>query len=465
MTQTKSVAPASRTGKWKPYPAYRDSDVEWLGKIPAHWGIGKIGAACTVKARLGWRGLKASEYVHEGYIFLSTPNIKDSEIDFENVNYITAERYFESPEIILKVGDVLIAKDGSTLGITTVVRHLPAPTTVNSSIAVIRPYKLLDSVFLYWFLSCNYIQGFIQRMKDGMGVPHLFQADLRKFVALIPSFEEQRTIAAFLDRETARINVLIAKKERLIELLQEKRAALISHAVTKGLDPTVPMKDSGVESLGEIPAHWEVKRLKFIATEPLKYGANEPAELEDTNLPRYIRITDIDEGGFLRNDTFRSVPEDIAEPYLLKAGDLLFARSGATVGKSFMYRDSWGRACYAGYLIRARINSQLARSEFISYFTTSPIYWNWLDSVFSQATIQNVNAEKYSNLFVTIPPLEEQQLIATYLDCETAKIDALISRIRDGIEKLKEYSTALISAAVTGKIDVRETIGDHSENP
>ena len=214
----------------------KDSGVEWLGEIPAHWRIGKIGTECTVKARLGWKGLKAAEYVDEGYIFLATPNIKGKEIDFENVNHITPERYFESPEIMLKEGDVLIAKDGSTLGITAVIRDLPAPTTVNSSIAVIRPHELLDSVFLYWFLSSNYIQEFIQSMKDGMGVPHLFQADLRKFIVLTPTLSEQQTIAAYIDHETARIDALITGIGEGIEKLKEYSAALVSAAVTGKID-------------------------------------------------------------------------------------------------------------------------------------------------------------------------------------------------------------------------------------
>lgn len=460
MTQTELTPTTSLTGKWKPYSAYKDSGVEWLGEIPEHWEMKRLKYVVAMNT-----GVLAED---------TDPNYVLKYVDISNVDsngliLNTQDLRFEDAPSrarrTVRHGDTIISTVRTYLRAIGLIEELPENLVVSTGFAVLRPGLEVYYKFLWRLMQSSEFVDAVVSHSEGVGYPAINPGRLADLPVWLPPIPEQHAIAAFLDREMARINALIAKKERLIELLQEKRAALISHAVTKGLDPTVPMKDSGVESLGEIPAHWEVKRLKFIATEPLKYGANEPAELEDTNLPRYIRITDIDEGGFLRNDTFRSVPEDIAEPYLLKAGDLLFARSGATVGKSFMYRDSWGRACYAGYLIRARINSQLARSEFISYFTTSPIYWNWLDSVFSQATIQNVNAEKYSNLFVTIPPLEEQQLIATYLDCETAKIDALISRIRDGIEKLKEYSTALISAAVTGKIDVRETIGDHSENP
>ena len=214
----------------------KDSGVEWLGPVPEGWSISKLGFHASVKARLGWKGLKADEYVDEGFIFLSTPNIKNRCIDFDDVNYITKKRYLESPEIMLEVGDVLIAKDGSTLGTTNVVRNLPAPATVNSSIAVLRPKPNLNSSFLYWIMVCHYIQNIIQRVKDGQGVPHLFQADLRKFWIWLPSDEEQRAISAFLNRETARIDALIKKVEKSIILLREYRTSLISAAVTGKID-------------------------------------------------------------------------------------------------------------------------------------------------------------------------------------------------------------------------------------
>jgi type I restriction enzyme S subunit len=217
--------------------------------------------------------------------------------------------------------------------------------------------------------------------------------------------------------------------------------------------PYPAYKNSGVEWLGEIPAHWEVMRLKFIANEPLKYGANESADLDDPHLPRYIRITDIGEDGSLRNDTYKSLPEEIAEPFLLKSGDLLFARSGATVGKSILYQESWGKACYAGYLIRLRINPRISNPHFISYFVTSTAYQNWLSSVFIQATIQNVSAEKYANLYVTVPSLAEQRSIADFLDRETAKINTLITKKERLIELLQEKRAALISHTVTKGLD------------
>ncbi len=224
--------------------------------------------------------------------------------------------------------------------------------------------------------------------------------------------------------------------------------------------PYPAYKPSHVPWLGEVPAHWEVRRLKFISTEPLQYGANEVAEIIDPELPRFIRITDINADGTLRDDTFRSLPEDVAQPFLLRYGDILFARSGATVGKSFMYREAWGRACYAGYLIRARINPTIAHAEFVSYFANSSVYWNWVSSIFIQATIQNVSGEKYSNLLVTLPSLEQQKAIVQFLDHETAALDALISKKEQLSARLQEKRTALISRAVTKGLDPNAPLKD-----
>ena len=214
----------------------KDSDVEWLGKIPAHWEVSRLGYESWVRARLGWKGLKAEEYVDDGFVFLSTPNIKSSNIDFENVNYINKFRYDESPEIKLQVGDILLAKDGSTLGTVNVVRSLPRPATVNSSIAVITPNDILNSIFLYYLFESSYMENTIKIIKGGMGVPHLFQEDLNKFYIPLPRLEEQHTIAAFLDHETEKIDTLITKARHTIDLLKERRTALISAAVTGKID-------------------------------------------------------------------------------------------------------------------------------------------------------------------------------------------------------------------------------------
>jgi restriction endonuclease S subunit len=260
----------------------------------------------------------------------------------------------------------------------------------------------------------------------------------------------------------------VARKRTLIERLKEKRTALISRAVTRGLppdaatqaglDPHPNLKPSGIDWLGDVPEHWEVERLKFVLEAPLKYGANEAAELDDPELPRYVRITDIDEDGGLRDETFRSLPMDIAAEYLLREGDILFARSGATAGKTFLYRQRWGTCAFAGYLIRARVADKKVSPAFLRHFTDSGNYWQWISSALIQATIQNVSAERYGHLWLPLPPRAEQGAIVEYLDRKTAQIETMTAKAGAAIERLQEYRTALITAAVTGKIDVRRTV-------
>lgn len=235
--QRQAIITEAVTKGLNPDVKMKDSGVEWIDNIPEYWCVSKLSHVALVKARLGWKGLTASEYVDDGYIFLATPNIKTNKIDFENVNYITAERYYESPEIMLDLNDVLLAKDGSTLGTVNVIRELPRPATVNSSIAVIRPQQeKLSGVFLYYFLASNYMQNVIQRMKDGMGVPHLFQRDINKFDILVPPLEEQIQIVDFLEKKTAEISCLVAEIEEQIIKLREYRQSLIFEAVTGKID-------------------------------------------------------------------------------------------------------------------------------------------------------------------------------------------------------------------------------------
>ena len=213
----------------------KDSGVEGLVKCLPLGGVIKFKYIIRTKARLGWKGLKASEYVDTSdYGFLSTPNIKGDRIDFAGAYFISERRYNESPEIMLQVDDVLLVKDGSTLGIVNIIRSLPFSCTVNSSIAVLRVIdsdKLFPS-YLYYFLKSEYSQKVIELKKDGMGVPHLFQSDINNFIALLPPLDEQKSIAAYISGEMLRFLDAIRLNEKEIEKLKEYKATLINAAVT-----------------------------------------------------------------------------------------------------------------------------------------------------------------------------------------------------------------------------------------
>ncbi len=436
----------------KAYPAYKDSGIEWIGEIPEHWEVKPL--KYTVKINQD----SLPENTHEDYEiqYIDIGNVNQDGL----VNHPKVMSFGISPSRARRV-----VKKGDTI-VSTVRTYLKAISYINSEaenliastgFAVLTPTDLMSAMYLYCLISTQKIIDTISSLSVGVSYPAINSSDLGSIPIWFPkAIEEQQSIANFLDRKTNLIDSSIEKKQKQIALLKEQRAAIINQAVTKGLDPAVKLKDSGIEWLGEIPEHWDVKKLKWVVKERLKYGANESAELDDKKLPRYIRITDFDEDGRLRAETFRSLPFEKAEEYLLKEGDILFARSGATVGKTFQFKNYEGVACFAGYLIKATVNEKVILSDYLYLYTKSNRYENWKNRIFIQATIQNIGADKYQMLEVTIPPLNEQKNILNYVHEKLKKIQRIYNKTVKQIDHLKEYRTTLISEVVTGKIDVRD---------
>jgi type I restriction enzyme S subunit len=402
-------------------------------EAPIGWHTTRIDRIATVRARIGWKALTADEYVDDGYVFLATPNIKRPEIDFANVNRITRFRYEESPGLKLERGDVLLAKDGNTLGITNVVSDLPEPATVNGSIAILRPSAIEPRYLRYW-LASRYIQETIGSLKDGMGVPHLFQRDINRLPIFVPPLDEQRRIADFLDTEATRLDALSD--------LRARQAVLTAEQLSQAIDAELNRHDA------------PLVRLKHLLARRLEYGAGEAAEHTRDDWPRYVRTTDVASDGSLRPETFRSLPPNVARPFMLTHGDLLFTRSGATVGKSFLYSESWGPCAYAGYLIRARVNKSRVLPEYVAHFCQSKAYWSQIREGTVQSTIQNVNAERYGNLVLPVPDLETQRGVTARLAAARATHRTLERQVARQMALLGERRQALITAAVTGQLDV-----------
>jgi type I restriction enzyme S subunit len=450
------------------YPKYKDSGVEWLGQVPEHWEVSRLGFESWVRARLGWKGLKAEEYVDDGFVFLSTPNIKGVEIDFDNVNYIDQRRFDESPEIQLKEGDVLLAKDGSTLGTVNVVRRLPRPATVNSSIAVITPGQRVDGIYMHYLFGTAYMENTIQRIKGGMGVPHLFQEDLNKFYVPIPRLNEQRAIATFLDRETAKIDALIAEQQRLIELLQEKRQAVISHAITKGLNPDAPMKDSGIEWLGEVPGHWRLIAVRRLLVRIEQGWSPEcfarPAENEEWAVVKtgcVNRGTFVDSENKALPDTLEPVPE-----YEICAGDLLMSRASGSpelVGSTAYVHETRPRLMLSDKIFRLHPTLDVER-RYLALIFNSPLMRFQIERAISGAEglANNLPQSALKGFVCPLPPIDEQEAIVEYVSGRIAAFDLLSAKARHAITLLQERRSALISAAVMGQIDVRGLAGSEA---
>ncbi|MEG5043514.1 restriction endonuclease subunit S [Microcoleus sp. B4-C1] len=438
----------------KVYPKYKSSGVELLGEIPSDWVARRL--ASFGRFSKG-SGISKADLIEEGIPTILYGDIYTKyNLKAENIfNFISQE--LASNSKLIDKGDLLFTGSGETredIG-KCVTYNGDIKVYAGGDIIIFSP-KTNNHLFLAYSLSSNYAITVKAMNSRGDIIVHIYASSLRNIYLPIPSLAEQQQIVNFLDYKTGECDRFISNRQKQIELLNEQKAAIINKAVTKGINPNAKMKPSGIEWIGDIPEHWELWKLKNLLQAKLKYGANEAAEIDDPNLPRYIRITDFDDDGRLRDDTFKSLPFDVAKEYFLKDGDILFARSGATVGKTMIFENYFGNACFAGYLIMARCNPNKILSRFLYYYTKTPSYENWKTMIFIENTIQNIGADKYSLLPIAVPSVEDQQSIIDFIKKETSKVETLISKYQKQIELMQEYRTALISQAVTGKIDVRD---------
>ena len=428
------------------YSNYNNSETKWIGSIPDNWGISRLDREAYIRARLGWRGLKADEYVSSGYGFLATPNIKGRDIDFTNINFISAERYFESPEIILDVGDVLLTKDGSTIGTTNIVRHLPFPCTVNGSIAVLTPTNGILPLYLYYYLTSPKAQDRFWYLQDGQGVPHLFQRDLRKIEIIKPPLEEQLAIVRHLENKTAEIDGLVERLWREVELLEQYRRELIARTVTRGLDPDVPMRDSGIEWIGAIPAAWSLQSLKTMLW---RTNIKNKPERRVLSVERAKGVVDRETEG--SPDNHNRLPEDLSGYLAVNSGQFVMNKMKA-------WRGSCGVSTLDGIVSPAYYVFDL---EFVE-----PKFFNW--AIRSAAYVPFFGRDSYGirtdqwdfkvsalrSIPFFSPSRKEQKAIASYLERETSVIDSTVTGIYQQIELLAQYRKQVINDAVTGKIRV-----------
>lgn len=409
------------------YDKYKDSGIVWIGEIPEHWE--KI---C----------LKRLSNINTG-----NQDTQDSVPDGKYPFFVRSPKVEKSNKYTFEGASILMAGDG--VGAGKVFHLADDKFACHQRVYCINQFKNINRIYLFYYLSSLFYH-VIESANSKSTVDSVRLPMLAEFTVFMPLDFEQQSIATYLDQKCSEIDELITLQEEMITKLQSYKQSVITEAVTKGLDKNVPLKDSGIEWIGEIPEHWICTVFKKFLSEPMQYGANEPAEECNYNDPRYIRITDIKDDGTLRDDTFKSLPLEKAKEYMLTKGDLLFARSGATVGKTFLYKEDYA-ACFAGYLIKARCNKNELLPNFIFYYTLSNAYQNWKNSIFIQSTIQNIGADKYSVMPIIAPPLSEQQSIANYLDQKCSEIDELISIKQQKIEKLKDYKKSLIFECVTGK--------------
>lgn len=439
------------------YPAYKDSGVEWLGEVPEHWAIFSLKRSvdgCT-------NGLWGDE--PDGENDLAVIRVADFDratcrVGLDKLTYrgITKK---ERASRLLQSGDLLIEKSGggekTLVGCVVLFEHDFEAITSNF-VARMRPLHGFDSGFLCYSFDSLY-QGKVNfpAIKQTTGIQNLDSESYLQERFCFPTLAEQTQIARFLDHETARIDALIEEQQRLIELLKEKRQAVISHAVTKGLDPTVPMKDSGVEWLGEVPAHWIVSKLKFMTDRVVDCPHETPNYNPDGDY-LVIRTADLDQGLLKPEQMYRLDRDEYlhrTRRASLKENDVVYGREGERWGHAALVPES-DLYALGQRMMQIRVAAHICPEYFMFQLNSVAVYRQGeVDTV--GATSPHVNISTIINYQMLVPPQEEQSSISMYLNKILLDLDRLIRESADAMGLLQERRSALISAAVTGKIDVR----------
>lgn len=433
----------------KPYQQYKCTGLQWLEKIPSHWEI--------VQSRRLFSQRKEKASSDDAQLTASQKYGVVYQAEFMATHGTRVVQVIKGADILKHVepNDFVISMRSFQGGI----EWSGLRGSISSAYVMLTPSANVNAAYFRYLLKCDsYIQALQSTsdlIRDGQALrfDNFAQIDL----PVVP-YEEQQTIAAHLDRETARIDALVEKKTRFIELLLEKRRALITYAATKGLDPSVKMKDSGVEWLGEVPVHWEVKPIKYLATH-IGSGKTPPggAEVYQDSGVMFLRSQNVHDDGLRLDDVAFISPQIDSEMQnsRVKTNDVLLNITGASIGRSCIVSDDIGAANVNQHVCIIRTKNR-EQARWVAACLLSQSIKAQIDFWQNGAGREGLNFEQIGNMTIPLPPQSEQKDISIYLDHEISRLDTLVQKTERSIELLKERRAALITAAVTGQIDLRE---------
>ena len=434
----------------------KPSGIDWIGEIPCSWNIKRIKYLARLKGRIGWQGLTSDEYTDVGPFLITGVDFSDGGINWESCVHITEERWAEAPEIHIKNGDLLITKDG-TVGKVAIVENLQGKASLNSGVLLIKTSDEYSKKFLYWaLLSEEFWTWFRLKNAGNSTIIHLYQNDFAEFSYTFPGITEQNAIADFLDKECAQIDSIVADLEKQIALLQQYKKSLITETVTKGLDKSVPMKDSGVEWIGEIPEHWEISRVRHLAS--LCSGATPSKDVLsywEGNIP-WVSSQEVKSD--IIKDTSLHISEEAinsCSTQLMPAGTLVM------VVRSGILQHTIPVALLG---VPATINQDIKAFQFNHLML--PAYFKYYiqgenDALLSviikdKTTVESVDNQLLLSLKIMVPPIEEQKAIVAFLNYKCGYIDKILNDKQEQLNLLMQHKKSLIYEYVTGKKRVKE---------
>lgn len=451
----------------KPYPKYKDSGVEWIGEIPESWEVSRLKASIKYVKNGIWgtdekRDLNDIYCVRIADFDRNKARVKNIELTIRNIPKNDQKHY------ILKSGDLLIEKSGGgdkqPVGYT-VLYDLDKKAVYSNFIAKMRLYKnKVNPYFMTYLHQSIYAHKInVKSIKQTTGIQNLDLESYFNEKVAYPPLHEQEKIVSYLNRKSFYIDSLIIEKKRLIALLEEKRQAVITETVTKGLDPNVKMKDSGIELIGKIPNHWLVVRLKHIASNKSNsfvdgpFGSNlknneytmEGVPVIQLNNIRdsKLRLTGIN---YVSKEKAQQLSRHIAYPE-----NLVIAKMASPLVRSAIVPNDYNKYVIVADCIKLELKEQV-NNKFINYFMNTKLMESQAQILSKGTTRVRVNLGIVKNLKLSLPPLEEQNEIVEYLDKFEKNYSMTINKLKDQISKLQEYRESLIYEAVTGKIDLRE---------
>ncbi|OSP15945.1 hypothetical protein B7489_04310 [Vibrio alginolyticus] len=454
------------TGRYKAYPEYKNSGVEWLKEIPIHWDCKKLKFFLNdlVRGPFG-SALKKEFFTTAGIKVYEQKNCIQNNVALGE-SYISEDTYRDLIRFAVTNGDLLMSCSG-TIGKIVEVTEPYEKGIINQALLIMRINgSVVNKAFFKHIFRSEDVQKQIKDNTQGGAMQNLVATDIFKSVSFtVPSYEEQQKIANFLDHETAKIDTLIDKQEKLIELLKEKRQAVISHAVTKGLNPDAPMKDSGVEWLEEVPEHWVVCRLKHIKGKDKgsfvdgPFGSNLKSEHFINNGDVYVIESNFATTGSLDISKLKTISTSHFETISrseTKEGAIIIAKIGARYGMSSVLPQLPKRAVVSGNSLSLKVDEEKMDVQYSHQLLSHLKQEGAMDDGVNVTAQPALSLGQLNNLPFLCPPKEEQNDIVSFIQHQNESFSALIESATKMIELSKERKTALISAAVTGKIDVRD---------
>lgn len=425
-----------------------------VDNIPANWNTTLL--RFLLKEKITDGPHETPEFVDEGYPFLSVDGIQNGELVFEGCRFISEEAHVEYSKKVKPIkGDLLMGKAASTGKIAQV--KVDFEFSIWSPLAWIRPNKIISSDFLELVLKSDYCQAQIEMLCTHSTQNNISMQDIPRIRIHYPPRNVQNNISRYINEKISELNTVEEQLNLELNVLEEKRSTLITQAVTKGFDSNVSMKNSGIEWIGKIPEHWEIIPLKRDFEVQLgKMLQNEPKSDTDTH-EYYLKSANIQWDGISLTPQVKMwLSESEKEKYLLKKGDLLVSEGG-DVGRSCLYNDEYERCYIQNAINRVRPTGKVT-TEYLYYFMKAMHHSGFVEIICNKSTIPHFTAEKVAEVRYTRPPISEISQIVESLNNACGQIAESITLIESTIIKLKEYRTALISAAATGKIDVREPL-------